>query len=102
MYTGDKLCSSCFVDRKNSASSSTYQNLFEKNYGLYFIPFYGLGLLAARIKKSAFDNCEAVYHVYINGNHEIWHDDRTSDYDKKKCKKCQNFYSYFYELVSIN
>ena len=101
MYTGDKLCKSCFQTRKNSASSVEYQDLLTKNYGLYFIPFFGLGLFAARFKKTIIDDCDSVYHVYINGHHEIWHDNRTDDYDKQKCEKCKDFYSYFYELVSI-
>ena len=101
MYKGDKLCTSCFQNRKSSASSVEYQDLFSKYYGLYFIPFFGLGLIASRFKKTVIDDCGNVYHVYINGRHEIWHDNRTDDYDKQRCEKCNDFYSYFYELVSI-
>ena len=102
MYEGDMLCKDCFGERKKSASSVEYQNLLDKNYGLYAIPFYGLGLLALRLKKKLIDHCEDVYHVYINGNHEIWHDDSSDIYSKKNCKNCNNFCSYFYKLVSIN
>ena len=101
MYTGDKLCDSCFQNRKNSASSYEHQDLFEKNFGLYFIPFFGLGLWATRFKKTVIDDCGSVYHVYINGRHEIWHENRTGDYDKQKCEKCNDFFTYFYELDSI-
>ena len=101
MYEGDYLCNSCFTSRKNSASSSSRQDLYEKNWGLYFIPFYGLGLLASRIKKDISEDCTDVYHVYLNGKHEVWHDNRTNDYNKKRCKKCNTYNTYFYELVDL-
>ena len=101
MYEGDKLCNDCFNNRKSSASDTKYQDLLEKNWGLYFIPFVGLGLTLARLKKSIIDDCHDVWHVYINGNHEVWHDSKTNEYDKQKCKSCCNFYSYFYELVTV-
>ena len=101
MYEGDKLCNNCFQDRKNSASSVEYQNIMNKNWGLYLIPFFGLGLSIFRAKKVLADECYDVFHVYINGNHEVWHDNKAGIYDKQKCKKCNDFFTYFYELIDI-
>ena len=101
MYEGDKLCNNCFIKRKNRASDTKYQDLWDKNWGLYFIPFIGLGKTLLNIKKDAIDGCHDVWHVYINGDHEVWQDYRTNDYNKRKCKDCSNFYSYFYELVTV-
>ena len=101
MFEGDFLCNDCFTRRKNTASSSSCQDLLEKNWGLYLVPFVGLGLFASRLKKDLIDNCNEVWHVYTNGRHEVWHDSRTNDYNKKKCKECNDYYSYFYELVNV-
>ena len=101
MYEGDCLCNDCFDDRKRSASSCSVQDLLEKNWGLYFVPVIGLGILASRLKKNIFDDCSEVYHVYINGKHEVWHDNRTNEYNKKRCEKCSNYYTYFYQLVDL-
>ena len=98
---GDFLCDGCFSKRKNSASSTSRQDTYEKNWGLYFVPVFGLGLLASRIKKDIVDICCDVWNLYFNGRHEVWHDNRTNDYNKKKCDDCKNFYSYYYELVNL-
>ena len=101
MYEGDYLCNDCFYKRKNRASSSSRQDLMEKNWGLYFIPGFGLGLFASRLKKEIVDNCNDVWHLYTNGNHEVWHEDRTNEYNKKRCKECNNYNEYYYELVNL-
>ena len=101
MYVGNILCNNCFEKRRLSSSSSSCQDLIEKNWGLYAIPFYGPALFLARLKKEIIDNCSEVWHVYINGDHEIWHENRENSYNKKKCKQCDSFNSYFYELVTI-
>ena len=101
MYEGDYLCNDCFYKRKNSASSTSCQDLMEKNWGLYLIPGFGLGLLASRLKKEIVDNCNDVWHLYTNGNHEVWHEDRTNAYNKKRCKQCDNYNEYYYELVNL-
>ena len=87
MYEGDKLCENCFSKRKNSASDTKYQDLWEKNWGLYFIPFIGLGKTFLNLKKDVIDGCHDVWHVYINEDHEVWQDYRTNDYNKRKCKE---------------
>ena len=101
MYEGDILCSTCFDQRKKEASSTSCQDLLQKNWGLYAIPIVGLGLFLSRAKKEIIDDCSDVWHVYINGDHEVWHENRTNDYNKKKCNNCNTFVSYFYELVSV-
>ena len=101
MYEGDILCNSCFSNRKQSASSTSYQDLMEKNWGLYFIPIGGTILGLSRLKRTLIDDAGGVWHVYINGNHEIWHDYRKNEYNKQRCKKCSNYESYYYELDKI-
>ena len=101
MYEDDCLCDTCFDNRKKSASSYSHQDLLDKNWGLYFIPVIGFGLFASRLKKEIVDECRDVCHVYINGKHEVWHDNRTNEYNKKRCKNCSNYYAYFYQLIDL-
>ena len=101
MHEGDYLCSKCFTKRKDSASSSSYQSLYEKNWGLYFVPVVGLSLLASRIKKDITEDCTDVYHIYIDGKHEVWHNNRTNEYNKKRCEGCKDYNIYYYELVDL-
>ena len=60
-----------FWKKKKFCIWSEYQNLWEKNWGLYFVPFVGLGNYIMNIKKDAFDNCSDVWHLYIDRDHEV-------------------------------
>ena len=101
MYEGDILCDSCFSNRKQNASSTSYQDLIGKNWSLYLLPAVGTILYLTRFKRTVIDDAGGEWHVYINGSHEIWHDYRKNEYNKQICKKCSNYESYYYELDKI-
>ena len=97
-YTGDKYCDNCFNTRKNKASDYNTEDIFEKNWGLYFIPGIGQGLLVGRGIKSIIYPDGLVYHVYTDGRHEKWSKHNKDCYNKEKCDSCNNYVELYYQL----
>ena len=100
LYTGEKLCDTCFDKRWRKASNTYIEDLWEKNWGLYFIPFVGLGKFAINGLRNIKYKNGNIYHVYINGNHERWSCQEKSYSDQGKCEDCKSFYCLYYELES--
>ena len=101
-YTGDKYCDNCFDKRKNEASDYNIEDIFDKNWGLYFVPFVGLGLLAGRGVKSIIYPEGLIYHVYADGRHEKWSKNKKDSYNKQKCNNCSNFVESYYQLENYD
>ena len=97
-YRGDKYCNDCFTKRKNNASDYNTEDIFEKNWGLYLVPFIGQGLLVGRGLKSIIYPGGIVYHVYTNGRHEKWSSNSKDSYNKQKCDDCSNYVCSYYQL----
>ena len=97
-YKGDKYCDNCFCSRKNYASNYHEEEIFKKNWGLYLIPNYGMGLLIARGVQSLTYPGGIVYHVYTEGRHEQWSKNKKGKDNMKKCDKCNTWATLYYQL----
>ncbi len=97
-YTGDKFCCDCFDKRKHSASNYHCENIFKRNWGLYFIPGVREGLLIANGIKSFNFPGGYVYHVYISGKHEKWSKNEKGGNNMQKCDECRNIVQNYYQL----
>ena len=71
---------------------------FEKNWGFYFVPVIGVGLLAGRGVKSIIYPEGLVYHIYTEGRHEKWSKHSKDCYNKEKCDSCNNYVELYYQL----
>ena len=99
MYKGDSLCEKCFCERKNSSSNYHEETILGRNWGVYMIPFIGLGIVLAENFK--YGARGILYHVYINGNHEKWTHHYKDETDLIKCCKCKDFKNSIYYLDCI-
>ena len=93
-------CSNCFAKRKNEASRTHEEEILATNYGLYFIPFVGLGALAVKGLKHVVYTDGWIYHVYSNGYHEKWSKHSSSGSNMKKCDDCYQYETDYYTLES--
>ena len=102
-YIGDKYCENCFSERKSNAKDYDTEDIFEKNWGVYFVPVVGLALLAGRgIKSATTYPGGLIYHVYTDGRHEKWSNNNKDCYNKQKCDNCCNFVEQYYRLEDFN
>ena len=97
-YIGDKFCCDCFDKRKSSASKYHYENIFKRNWGLYFIPVVRDALLISNGIKCLDFPGGNIYHVYIRGRHEKWSKNEKGANNMQKCDECSNFVSNYYKL----
>ena len=95
---GDRLCISCFEQRKFKAKETKTENIMSNNWGLFLIPIVSTISLARRaIKCDSFPDGYD-YHVYINGYHEEW----SKNVRNGCCSECNNFSNVYYQLESKN
>ena len=100
LYTGEKLCDTCFDKRWRNASNKHIEEFWDNNPTIYFVPIINLAKVAINGLRTIKYRNGIIYHVYINGNHERWSCQEKSYSNQGKCEDCKSFYCKYYELES--